>query len=234
MTTFRENLGRLRSAQKPGGGVPAYTRWVNRRLARYCAAFAASRGLSANAVTAISAVFSLAGMVVLLLLEPGWLGGVLAAALLASGYVLDSADGQVARLTGTGGPAGEWLDHVVDAIRTPMMHITVALAALRYSDVPDELAYIALAYSVLSSGQFINQILAGQLLQAKGHVVDPESGSAVKSFVLLPNDSGTLCWSVALWGAPIVFAVAYTALFAMNAVHALISMRRKFVTLRSI
>lgn len=34
---FSHTLRSLEAAQKPGIGVPAYTRWVNRRVARYFA-----------------------------------------------------------------------------------------------------------------------------------------------------------------------------------------------------
>jgi hypothetical protein len=49
-----------------------------------------------------------------------------------------------------------------------------------------------------------------------------------QSFLTLPTDSGVLCWSFVLWGAPVLFAVVYTALLAANALHAAASMRRKY------
>src|SRR5690606_38974921 len=60
--TIRENLQALHSAHKSGAGVPAYTRWVNRRAARIIAATAASLGLTPNQVTALSAGLSAAGL----------------------------------------------------------------------------------------------------------------------------------------------------------------------------
>lgn len=86
--SFRENLTKLNAAQKPGGGVPAYTRWVNRRLARYVAAAAASMRVTANGVTAISALLSLGGMVALVGLPITAWSGLTVALLLAAGYVL--------------------------------------------------------------------------------------------------------------------------------------------------
>ena len=52
----------LASAQKPGAGVPAYLRWVNRPLGRRAAAAAYVPGLTPNAVTLLSGVCSLAGL----------------------------------------------------------------------------------------------------------------------------------------------------------------------------
>ncbi|WP_100813261.1 CDP-alcohol phosphatidyltransferase family protein [Microbacterium lacus] len=232
MSTYSENLQRLRAAQKPGGGVPAYTRWVNRRLARYVAAAAATMGVSANGVTAISALLSFAALGVLVLAPVAWWTGLTVAVLLALGYVLDSADGQVARLTGTGGPAGEWLDHVVDAIRTPAIHLAVVVAVWRHSEYPTWIAGIAVAFALIATGQFMSQILAEQL-RKKASIAPAEGRGIIKSFAILPNDMGTLCWIFALWGVVPLFAGAYVLLFAANGVHSLVSMRRKFVGLRT-
>ena len=95
--TFSQTLRSLEAAQKPGIGVPAYTRWVNRRVARYFAAVAVALGITPNGVTAISAMCSAAGLVVLITCPPTIGVGICVALLFALGYGLDSADGQVAR-----------------------------------------------------------------------------------------------------------------------------------------
>ncbi|KGM13949.1 CDP-alcohol phosphatidyltransferase family protein [Cellulomonas bogoriensis] len=226
---YRAALALLASRQKPGAGVPAYTRWVNRRAARRIAAAAHALGVSANTVTILSAAVSALAVVALLALPTGWVTGVVVAVLLAAGYVLDSADGQVARLSGTAGPSGEWLDHVVDAIRTPVVHLAV-LVALARDGAPDWALVVTLAYCVLAVGQFMSQILAEQLL---GRPPLPATGPARRqSLVLLPTDTGTFCWLFVLWGGPVLFVAAYTSMFALNLFHAAVSMRRKYVRLR--
>ena len=105
---FSHTLRSLEAAQKPGIGVPAYTRWVNRRVARYFAATAVALSITPNRVTAISAACSAAGLIVLITYPPSVGMGVCVALLFALGYGLDSADGQVARVTGASSPAGEW------------------------------------------------------------------------------------------------------------------------------
>ncbi|GAB3616270.1 CDP-alcohol phosphatidyltransferase family protein [Okibacterium endophyticum] len=225
--SFTSALHGLEQAQKPGEGVPAYTRWVNRRLARFAAAAAHSMGWSANTVTAISALFSLGAIVLLLTVPPAPLVGVAIAVLFAIGYVLDSADGQVARLGGGGSRAGEWLDHVVDAIRTPAIHLAVLVGAMR-AEAPVWLLGVALLYTLVSVGQFMSQILGEQLRRADGLPQAPATGGALRSVLLLPSDMGTLCWVFALWGFAPVFAAAYTALFAVNALHSALSMRRRY------
>lgn len=222
----RDLRAELRSAQKSGAGVPAYTRWINRRLARAVAPYAAWWGLAPTTVTFASAALSVAGVAVLVVAPVTGMSGLAVAALLAAGYVLDSADGQVARLTGTASAAGEWLDHVVDAFRTPFVHTGVAVAC--YLHRPDDawLMGIALSYALLSSGQFMSQILAEQLTARQGRTREEASGR-VKSLVLLPSDPGTLAWAFALWGLPAAFAALYALLFAANLVHTVASLRRK-------
>ena len=232
--SFPEALAGLRAAQKPGQGVPAYTRWVTRPLARYAAAEAAAAGLTPNGVTALSAVLSAAGLVVLVAAPPAPVTGVVVAVLLAAGYVLDSADGQVARLTGTGSPAGEWLDHVVDSIRTPALHLAVAAAALLH---PRPEAFPAAALAVLAAlfvlvevGQFMSQILAEQL-RRKGGIAGPPAGGTLRSFLNLPTDAGVTCWIFLLWGLPALFLPAYAILLAALAAISAVSMRRKYLGL---
>ncbi|MCU1414468.1 MAG: CDP-alcohol phosphatidyltransferase [Microbacteriaceae bacterium] len=223
---FTAALVAVRSAQKPGGGVPAYTRWVNRRLARYVAAAAYTAGLSPNAVSAISAVLSAIGLAVLVVLPPTIGSGLLVALLLAVGYVLDSADGQVARLGQRGGPAGEWLDHVIDAIRTPAIHLAVLVALFRDPGVGRWPLIIALLYTLVSVGQFMSQILSEQL---SGAAKPTSEGAGVRqSVILIPTDMGTLCLIFVFWGAPVVFVIVYTAMFGLNLIHTAISFRRKY------
>lgn len=224
---FREYLADLNRAQKSGAGVPAYTRWVNRRLARGIAASSAALGLTPNAVTVISAVLSAAGLALMIVVGPTWWSALVTAALLALGYVFDSADGQVARLTGASSPAGEWLDHVVDAIRTPAIHLTVAVAVTLHRPDLAWVAIIALLFTVMSVGQFMSQILAEQLVRNSGGEAGESSGLR-KSLFLLPTDTGVLCWSFAFWAFPPAFAVVYALLFAINLVHTAASMRRKY------
>lgn len=231
--SFRAGLAGLGSAQKPGAGVPGYTRWVNRRLARFAAAAAHAIGLSANAVTTISALVSSVALVVLITGPVSPSTGLAVAGLLAIGYVLDSADGQVARLSGTSSLAGEWLDHVVDAIRTPAIHLSVFVVLARDGHgaiIP--LQFVALTYALLTVGQFMSQILAEQLGRRNSTSTQVLGLGIRQSIILLPTDMGAVCWMFALWGYPQVFAVAYTAMFALNAIHTVISMYRKYRSLK--
>lgn len=226
---YRTALNGLNSAQKPGNGVPAYTRWVNRRLGRYAAAAAYALHWTPNAVTALSAAFSLGAIVLLIVADPQPWVGLCVAVSLATGYLLDSADGQVARLQKTGSPAGEWLDHVVDALRAPAIHLAVLVGFWNQQQQPWVLA-LALGYCLVTVVEFMSQILAEQL--SKQHSAPTPTAGIARSFILLPTDTGTFCWTFLVWGFPPVFVVVYAAMFAMNTAHTAISMRRKYVKLK--
>lgn len=231
---FRQTLAQLNAAQKPGQGVPAYTRWVNRRVARVFAAGAVKLGIGPNGVTAASAAVSVLGMVLMLVFPPSVLLGLAVAVLFALGYALDSADGQVARVTGASSPAGEWLDHVVDAMRTPAMHLTILVGFIKYPAAFPftgwQLWWLPLAFTVLVTGHFMSQILAEQLRNNRGTAA-PATGGTLRSFVNLHMDAGTFCWIFVFWGTGLGFVLVYGLLFAANAATVLLSMRRKFVTL---
>lgn len=228
MNRYQIATAELASAQKSGAGVPAYLRWVNRGLGRRAAAAAYVIGLSPNAVTMVSGAVSLVGMAVLVFVPLSPLVAATAALLFLAGYALDSADGQLARLTHRGGPAGEWLDHVVDALRLPLVHLAIAVCLWR-AEQPLWAVLVALLFLVLSSAWFFAQTLASKL-----SVNAPDDGSAAEgtpdwvSFVKLPYDVGTLYIAVFALAYPPLFLVVYASLFAVTAGIAVLSLRRKY------
>jgi phosphatidylglycerophosphate synthase len=223
--SYREALERLTSAQKPGAGEPAYLRWVNRGLGRAGAALAYVARLTPNQVTGVSALCSVAGMLVLASADASAVAAIVATALLLAGYALDSADGQLARLTGSGSVAGEWLDHVIDAVRLPLFHLAVAVYLLRESGSLG-LASIGVAFSLLASAWFFAQTLA-EKLAPEAPDTRPEAPTWV-SFAKLPYDVGVLYLIVLTSAWPTVFFGAYVTLFAITAAVALLSMARKY------
>jgi phosphatidylglycerophosphate synthase len=227
--SYREAVDQLAAAQKSGAGVPAYLRWVNRGLGRRAAAGAFVVGWTPNAVTAASAALSVAAMVMIVIQPPSIAVALAAAALLLAGYALDSADGQLARLTGTGSLAGEWLDHVVDAARLPLFHLAIALHIMLWWDLP-WLAAVAFAFCILSSTWFFAQTLAEKLSPDGPHDAD---APAWVSFAKLPYDVGLLYLAVAFLASDTIFAVLYSAIFAVTVFVAMFSLRRKYRSLAS-
>ena len=216
----------LTSAQKPAAGVPAYLRWVNRPLGGRAAIVGAALGWSPNGMTALSATLGAMGIAVLVL-APAWWSGLVAAGLLLAGYILDSADGQLARIQGRGGPAGEWLDHVVDGVRAPLVHLAVMMHLLRH-ETPFWLVAVAGLFSVLVSGWFLSQLLAEKLLPRTPAAAGAGGSRVWESLVKQPQDPSSTYLTIALISLPAVFAILYTALFAWHVVIFAGSLRRKY------
>ncbi|MFS0892620.1 CDP-alcohol phosphatidyltransferase family protein [Microbacterium sp. 179-I 3D3 NHS] len=239
---IHEARSALTAARKPAVGVPAYLRWINRPLGGRVAIVAASWGATPNMVTAVSALLGFVGIGILIAVPEAWAGPAATVLLLAC-YVFDSADGQLARIQRRGGPAGEWLDHVVDAVRAPLVHIAIAVHLVRthleggrfeVAQPVTAVVIVAAAFSALVSAWFLSQILAEKL--APPEKPDAERGrrGIMESFVKQPQDSSTTYVIVALIGLPVVFGVAYVALFAWQLMIFAVSLRRKYSKLRSL
>jgi phosphatidylglycerophosphate synthase len=223
--TFVTALRELARAQKSAKGVSYYSRWVNRPLGRVLAAAAYTAGLTPNAVTAISAVFTGCGIALIALLPPSWPQTAGVTALLVTGFALDSADGQLARLRRAGSPAGEWLDHVVDCVKMLTLHPAVLIAMHRFFHLGS--AYwlaLPLLYQVTAVTTFFGGILTEQLKRAAAPAAPagpPPAPSAVRSLLLLPADYGLFCLLFTGYGAGRgVFLGVYGVLLAANVVLA--------------
>jgi phosphatidylglycerophosphate synthase len=215
---LRATLQRLSSAQKGAVGAPAYSRFVNRPLGRLLAALAYRGGLTPNAVTGISAAFTALGIAMLALAPPSVPMGVAVAACLVLGYGLDAADGQLARLRGGGSPAGEWLDHMVDAVKASSLHLAVLIGFYRFETVePGPMLLIPLGYCVVDGVLYFGTMLNEALRAQHGAVTRAhQSGgrpSVRRSLVVLPTDYGLLCCLFLVFGVPALFVPAYAFLF---------------------
>ncbi|WP_024285429.1 CDP-alcohol phosphatidyltransferase family protein [Cellulomonas sp. KRMCY2] len=219
--SYRETVRRLAGAQKGAArSAPAYSRFVNRRIGRLLAAWAYRTGLSPNAVTGISALFTFTGIALLVLRPPSWGLGATVSACLVLGYGFDSADGQVARLTGTGSPAGEWLDHMVDATKVSALPLALTVGLHRFDVVDDVWLLVPLVGAVVGAVLFFGMILTEQLRRARGVAsVASTEGRApwLRSILVIPTDYGLLCLSFLLLGAPTVFFGVYTVITAATA-----------------
>jgi phosphatidylglycerophosphate synthase len=235
--SLTDSMTPLASAQKGRAkGAPAYSVYVNRPVGRVFAAAAHTIGLSPNGVTAVSAAFTFSGILVLALVDPSWWTGIVVWLLLAIGYALDSADGQVARLRGGGSLAGEWLDHFIDAIKIVSLPIATAIGLYRFSDLPMPYVLVPLAFAIVATATFFGMILNDLLKSSKGIASSAESGGggALRSIILLPVDYGIVCLVYVLWGWATVFAFAYAFFFAAAAAFCLLAAVRWFRAMRSL
>ena len=226
MAGFIQALGDLRAAQKSAKGVSYYSRWINRPLGRVLAAAGFSIGLTPNAVTGISALVTGAGIALIALVRPSVPLAAAVTALLVLGFALDSADGQLARLRGSGSPAGEWLDHVVDIAKILTLHLALLVAFYRFYHLGApgadrwELA-LPLAYQTTAVVTFFGGILTEQLKRATpapGRPPGPPAApSALRSLLLLPADYGLFCLLFLTYGGGrTVFLGVYSVLLLAN------------------
>ncbi|MDI5964420.1 CDP-alcohol phosphatidyltransferase family protein [Streptomyces sp. SL13] len=216
---FGTALRSLRTAQKSAKGVSYYSRWVNRPAGRVFAAAGHVLGMTPNAVTAVSALVTGCGIALIALVRPSWPLAVGVVALLVTGFALDSADGQLARLRGGGSRAGEWLDHVVDCVKLLTLHLAVLIAMYRFLR-PLATGWLALPllFQVTAVTTFFGGILTEQLKRsAAGRGAPAPAASALRSLLLLPADYGVFCLLFLSYGAGrAVFLPVYGVLLAAN------------------
>jgi phosphatidylglycerophosphate synthase len=210
---FREALERLRGAQKSARGGPPYSIFVKR--------------LTPDQVTALSALATFAGIVVLAAAPPTVATGLAVAVLLVLGYALDSADGQLARLRGGGSLRGEWLDHTVDSVKVVVVHLAVLVTWAVHLDLARGWLAVPLAFAVASSVHFFGMILVDLLARTTraelGLSAPPRTAPrASASLLKLPTDYGVLCVAMLLLGAHGLFLGVYTVLAAATVGYTLL------------
>ncbi|MET9310252.1 CDP-alcohol phosphatidyltransferase family protein [Kribbella sp. NPDC003505] len=216
---LRATVAQLSRAQKPSAGTPAYSRFVNRRIGRVFAAAAFLGRRTPNQVSLASGFCSLIGILLVACVRPSLSLALVVTALLVLGYGLDSADGQLARLRGGGSPLGEWLDHMIDAVKIVLLHSAVLISFYRFDAFDNDLALLVpLAYVCMSSVLFFGLILIDQLRRRHGAAGEPNrrGDSVAKSLLIAPTDYGVLCLAFLAFGTPSLFLVLYGALLALN------------------
>ncbi|MGO1488732.1 MAG: CDP-alcohol phosphatidyltransferase family protein [Arachnia sp.] len=236
--TLRQAHAQLSQAQKGHArGAPAYSVYVNRRVGRVLAALAYCLRLSPNAVTGVSAAHTFLGIVLLMLAPATWWTGVAVALLLALGYAWDSADGQVARLTGQGSPAGEWLDHFVDAIKIASLHLAVLVGAWFHTPMRETWwLVVPLVFSVVATVTFFGMLLNDLIKAGHGGMSTHTrgGGTLARSLLLLPTDFGVVCLVFLAWGWPSVFFWLYGALAAASMGFLLLAAVKWFREMRTL
>lgn len=213
---FGTALRDLRAAQKTAKGVSLYSRYVNRPAGRVLAAGAYRLGLTPNQVTLVSAAFSFAAIAALACLSPSWPLAVAVWAGLVVGFAFDSADGQLARLLGAGGPAGEWLDHVVDCAKITAVHAAVLITFYRHFTLPgDGWLLVPLGFQFAAVLIFFGGLLTDKLKPKGGGPA--AAPSRLRAVALLPVDYGVFCLVFLLLGNERAFRYGYLALFVVHA-----------------
>jgi phosphatidylglycerophosphate synthase len=224
--SYQTGLTELRLAQKSPRGTAAYSRHVNRPAARRVAAVLNVASFTPNMATAVSALLSAAGLVLVAVMRPTPSVGVMVALLLAAGYVMDSVDGQLARLRGGGSLSGEMLDHAVDCVKTVGIHLAVLISWFRFPPIGGP-AWLLVPIGfqivdVLSFFGLVTMPLLRRLHDNSDLMAQSSSGlrpeHPLRRWALLPTDYGIFCWMFVLLGWPLLFVIAYGAMFIVNVV----------------
>jgi phosphatidylglycerophosphate synthase len=223
--SYQTGLTELRLAQKPARGTAAYSRHVNRPAARRVAALLNVANFTPNMATAVSALLSAAGLVLVAAVRPTPLVGVIVALLLAAGYVMDSVDGQLARLRGGGSLSGEMLDHAVDCVKTVGIHLAVIISWFRFPPA-ESLAWllVPIGFQIVDVLSFFGLVTMPLLRRLHDRGITAPTSNGIKPehplrrWALLPTDYGIFCWMFALLGWPLLFVIAYFAMFLVNLV----------------
>ncbi|MDQ0793377.1 CDP-alcohol phosphatidyltransferase family protein [Streptomyces sp. B1I3] len=233
-------LRELRGAQKSSKGVSLYSRYLNRPAGRLIAAGAYRVGLTPNQVTLVSAAFTFTAVAGVALAEPSWWLAAAVYAGLAVGFAFDSADGQLARLTGRGGPDGEWLDHVVDCAKMILVHTAVLISFHRFGGLSgDAWLLLPLGFLFVAVLTFCAGLLREQLGKAAAREAPAPAGatapvSRVRAVALLPADYGVFCLVFLLLGAPAVFRAGYAVLAAVHALFLVAFLAKWFRELKAL
>lgn len=236
-TSISSALNRLKGAQKPPHGTPAYSRFVNRPLGRYVAAVAYRCGLTPNQVSVVSACFSFVSVFVLATARPSaWLSVGVGAGL-CLGYVIDSADGQVARLRGGGSLTGEWLDHMIDCVKLAALHMAVLIHMYRFfPGVADRTLLLPISYAVVNFSMFFGLMLTDQLRRRAAGGARSVTGSLSlwRALIILPTDFGVLALVCGTVGWPHIFIVGYATMFAGSLLFLVAALIKWYVVLRAL
>lgn len=241
--SFKDSFNQLKQAQKTRKGVPLYLLYINRPAGRAVAAALRNTRLTPNHVTAAGAVLTYGSLLWLAFGATAGLSSALVGLLLAAGYVLDSADGQLSRLQGSSSAFGEWLDHALDNGRITVMHVAVFCFLARNTDYDHILLAAACGLFLLASSCiFFGGVLVDQLRKNKRTGLAAEAGTSgagtrpvtglptgaaaaerannrrmlVRSAVTLPVDYGVTCLVFLLLPWPQVFLAAYLVLAAAH------------------
>ncbi|MCR2053028.1 CDP-alcohol phosphatidyltransferase family protein [Actinomyces bowdenii] len=232
--SIAQSIRALSRAQKSNAGAPLYSRVVNRPAGRVLAAVAHRLGLTPDQVTLLSAACTYTAIALIALWRPSALSAVATSLLLMLGYALDAADGQLARLRHGGSKAGEWLDHVADAIKLSTIHGAIAISLFRFTEVEPAALLVPLAFGAVQTIHFFSYILTYQLRYHGGTPMarSGECPGLLKSVLSAPTDYGLMCLVLMLRFLPQAFLWVYGVMLLGYAGYVAMALPKWYLELR--
>lgn len=165
-----------------------YTKYVNRNLAWLFTRFLYR--FSPNAISTFAFIFLVLGLF-FIELRPTLTSSIVIYFILTINFILDSTDGQVARLTKQGTPLGEWLDHSLDAIRLLVVNAFLVNYITSYSDFSGNIVLLFLPLTGLIGlfvvGELRNKILTSDPSET---LRKSKNISMLSTLILFPVDYG--------------------------------------------
>jgi phosphatidylglycerophosphate synthase len=163
-------------ARHRGGGL--FTETVNQRIGAHMAVAAHRAKLPPTALTLTNLILGLTAAVLVIGTHgrlPDVVLGLVALALWQIAYSLDCADGQLARVTGTGSPAGARVDVLCDVALQIALVAAVASVAVEYEPAPPAWLIAAFAgtwmvnlvTSILQQGESAASLVTGSSLPVR-------------------------------------------------------------------
>ena len=240
LSKLANSLEVLDSCQKPKHGTPIYTRTCNRWLGKYIAALAKELLITPTHLTIASFVFSVFSFLFFLMYPGSYLivsGG---SFLILFAYALDSADGQLARLTKSGSPVGEWLDHSTDALKQTLFHGTVQFIFFVHYQKENFILVIPIFFISVQLTVFTSNLLKEKLFKLNSltsNLTDHRSTdnvSFIKDILFFFTDYGILCMLFFFIPFPNIFVFLYVLCFIINALSGSLMLVSSYLRLKKI
>lgn len=209
-------IGRYRRIRACRGGGFLFSRLVSDRAGTMVAAFAESLNVHPSVLTLANLVLGLAGSGMVLLADHAQaisVAGLIGLILWQLAYVLDCADGQLARATARTTPSGARLDVLVDAAVQTSVLVAVASVIEHWSQP-------ATALVVIFAGTWYVNFLAFLLDRGDAKAVPGllPSRSVVVSLIKLTRDYGFVVLGFGAWltFAPTTLLIPVLGVTAVN------------------
>jgi CDP-alcohol phosphatidyltransferase len=157
-----------------------FTEWIARPPAAVVVYLLRSTPITPNQVTFLSAIVA-AGACAVLILCLGWIPLVIGAALFEFSFVLDCADGMLARLRKLASPLGHLLDFLMDELKAMLLYGAVAVRMWREHGNDDRMLLIGLAGGFcLASGIALTSFMRRPEYGGKGPTEDGDPAEVKK------------------------------------------------------
>ena len=233
-------VAQIYRASKKRVDINWWTEWICRPIAAICVYALRNTRITPNQVTFLSA-FVCVGAAALLIFSPSHLGLVAAILVLEASFVLDCADGQLARVRQSTSPLGHLLDFLMDEIKAMLI---LAAVAVRLWQSTNEFLFLLVglaALFLLASGMSLTTFTRRPEYGATGPTKDGQPATIQKrrglvglAMMGLEHSARTIIhypsyiWLLAIVNRIDIYFWAYAAVAALYFVRIFLSQLIRF------